>query len=83
MSAEYTPTTDVVRATYLNRKVQTGAPIEVRKHAADFDRWLAAHDAGVAARAVRNAIPLATGGDGYAIRQRLLERADQIEEDFA
>lgn len=44
MSTEYTPTTAAVRATYLNRKVQTGAPIEVRKHAADFDRWLTAHD---------------------------------------
>lgn len=77
MSAEYEymPTTAVVRAIYGRNPL--GAKGKSTEEA--FDRWLEAHDAEVAARALRHAVPLATGCDGYAIRQRLLERADQIE----
>lgn len=74
MSAEYTPTTEDVRNEYTDFDIYP---------ADEFDRWLAAHDAEVAARALRHAVPLAVGSDGYAIRQRLLARADRIEEGVA
>jgi phage terminase Nu1 subunit (DNA packaging protein) len=51
--SEYTPTTDEVRAMYV-----TGTPphrVSVPQGNAEFDRWLAQHDAEVAARALRQA----------------------------
>jgi len=48
---EFTPTTDVVREWWtLHRDVT------MREGRAEFDRWLAAHDAEVAARAVEGAV---------------------------
>ena len=44
MSADYTPTTDDVRDYYGNGQVPE-----------EFDRWLAAHDAEVASKALRDA----------------------------
>ena len=78
----YTPTTDDVRDEWIESG--QGSPT-VRLHAgAAFDRWLAAHDAEVAAQALREAasapIPRAalnTRNNG--LRQWLRDRADRIE----
>ena len=68
----YVPTTEEVRSMY-------GGP----RYEPEFDRWLAAHDAEVAAQALRDAasapIPRAalnTRTDG--LRQWLRDRADQV-----
>lgn len=67
MSAEYTPSTEQVRK-----------PFFLAGNADAFDRWLAAHDAEVAARALRDAAN-ATHHTWVAVL--LNERADRIEED--
>lgn len=51
MNVEYTPTTDDVRAYYVWAKSRRVS----RERGAEFDRWLAAHDAEVAAVARQTA----------------------------
>jgi hypothetical protein len=46
----YTPTTDAVREAYA---VEAGVIYEPERREAEFDRWLAAHDREVAAKALR------------------------------
>lgn len=55
MSEPYTPTTEDIRAAYENRAI-IGPPAmaaDYEEAAAQFDRWLAAHDAKVKAEALR------------------------------
>ena len=51
MSVEHTPTTDDVRAYYVWSKSRRVS----RERGIEFDRWLAAHDAEVAAEACKAA----------------------------
>ena len=55
---EYAPTTEVLRATYATDYYMTnvwgGPGVTVSGRAAAFDRWLAQHDAEVAAKALQS-----------------------------
>lgn len=73
MSAEYTPTTEHVRAEYTDHE-------RYPESGRQFDRWLAAHDQEVAARAASRALRAAAGrtyDEGCAAW--LHGRADRIE----
>ena len=53
--SDYTPTAEDVREDYaIGRNEEVGAGW-YGQHRAEFDRWLAAHDAGVAAKALEDA----------------------------
>jgi hypothetical protein len=54
MIADYTPTTDKVRDAYI-RGMRTAFIASAGEHHEEFTRWLAAHDAVVAANALREA----------------------------
>jgi hypothetical protein len=49
MTADYTPNTDKVRDAYI-RGMRTAFIASAGEHHEEFDRWLAAHDAQVAAQ---------------------------------
>jgi hypothetical protein len=75
MSDEYTPTTGVVRDEWVHLEgfiIPDGVP----KREAAFDRWLAAHDRQVAAKAIRDAVEWARSCSGESADAA----ADYIEE---
>ena len=86
---EYTPTTEVVRLQHTGGWHVESIP--GRNALAEFDRWLAAHDAEVAANALRDAADvmdhrsLNTWGDYYgaslveAIVDNMRVRAERIQ----
>lgn len=81
----HTPTTGYVRKTYslgyLDGLLYDEQQAQQAENLAEFDQWLAQHDAEVAAKALRGAasapIPRAVLASG--LRQWLRERADRIE----
>lgn len=81
----HTPTTGYVRKTYslgyLDGLLYDEQQAQQAENLAEFDQWLAQHDAEVAAKALRDAasapIPRAVLSSG--LRQWLRERADRIE----
>ncbi|RHA38710.1 hypothetical protein [Cellulomonas rhizosphaerae] len=76
----YTPDTDAVLTNYVVAMRINGRP-GIDPHRA-FRRWLAKHDAEVAAKALRDAAAYAGGGPywfGTSDREFLRERADRIE----
>lgn len=78
--SEYTPDTEDVRD-YYGRDID-GWP--EAKRGAEFDRWLAAHDREVAAKALRNWItewPVSPGDRDFlgSVARDGLARADRIE----
>ena len=82
---EYTPTTGEVRRFFVEGKSEEmHAASWIDRYAGEFDRWLAAHDAEVAARALREAAEAAydewPGGSGvHCTPEWLRVRADRIE----
>lgn len=99
MSDDYTPTTKEVRASYCDSEARHenhgGSWIAEEQHAkyhAEFDRWLAAHDRGIAARTlVSAALDVVNGGhvshdtlpirpERHQIAAWLRERAAELEE---
>ena len=83
----YTPTTATIRAEYAGR-VEAWEMTYAEQEAAraeevvEFDRWLAAHDAQVAAQALREAVASLRAKFGPTNRAAdYLTRAEQIKED--
>ncbi len=54
MSNDYTPTTEQVQIMFVGRHEKFYGPLEKMRRG-QFDRWLAAHDAEVAAKALEEA----------------------------
>ena len=85
MADKYTPTTDDMRQCYVDQNTEgeygywDGGKIA----AAEFDAWLAEHDAQVAAKALRDAAEWIAGydldGQEYRVETLLEDRADRIE----
>lgn len=82
MSTEYTPTTEHVRQVF---QMDPNRAMTQRERGKAFDRWLEAHDAEVAARALRDAAeewatdPEPVGDTSADYRNWLRDRADRIE----
>lgn len=68
MTEEYTPTTEQVREAYEMAHELTGAPLSD----AEFDRWLAKHDAEVLRKAADDF------GPNHGVRHWLRERAARL-----
>lgn len=87
--SDFTPTTEVVRDLYdwaATEKCLPGTAYD--EHRAHFDRWLAAHDREVAARALREAAEAAFfDGEqdrtlhGYYVLQQFADRIEKGEDD--
>jgi phage terminase Nu1 subunit (DNA packaging protein) len=80
--AEYAPTTHELRAEWVVSRVRgDGIPWDAAQ--AEFNRWLAAHDAEVAAKALREAARcIEAGADSqnkWTIRNWLRDRAERIQ----
>ena len=93
--SDYTPTTEDVRHAYVSaRSEEEFAASYLSQFEPEFDRWLAAHDAEVAAQALRDAADemeamlgehgpgnrnTGYGQAGLALLARIRDRADRIE----
>ena len=81
--SEYTPTTYAVKTNYAMTMLRVGRK-DIDPYSA-FDRWLAEHDRGVAAKALRDAAkdsqmgPVPYGWSASGIASWLKARAEQTE----